>query len=305
MAAAKLNFCITKSMKISGGKQLFLDFSQNDHQKTKICQLSKMTAGAEDIQDWIDKANAPRVSNRAKAHMVTMEELSQFYPELQGADFNAWRHRFGTGPGGEGTEVETLPNGDIAYNRNLLNNSLTILRRYADLRKGDVIFLEFDIGYRNDGKVMFNGQELVDLAWDPDEYGNVPEEFQIGEFPPLYWSEVIVHNNYIPFNVSRNLPKLTLANVRYFPRTDGRGFHLTLPFQVANGHIYVIMYTQIIPQNGDLASVANQFLSLLRDEHYFRYNSDNYEEIRWPNPPETSEEDMLLIGPTAEDQDLL
>ena len=207
--------------------------------------------------------------NRAKAQMVTMEELVQFYQELRGADYQAWRARFNI--------IET---GEESYPNELYDQALTILRqRNADLRRGDFIFyeFEFDVDYRNDGKAMFNGRQVIDLASEPDDYGTIPVEFQIGEFSPLYWMDLIDHNTLIPFNVVERLPGLTTANVRVLSRRDRQGSHMIIPFFAANGQTYAIADAQMIDPNDIVEETAQEFLDAVLSKDYFNFYNSLYQ----------------------------
>ena len=70
----------------------------------------------------------------------------------------------------------------------------------------DFVFCSHILDYWNDGKYIFNGEEIIDLTGDPDDYGSIPEEFQIAEFPSQYWHELIDYNNYVSFNIFERLP---------------------------------------------------------------------------------------------------
>lgn len=65
--------------------------------------------------------------------------------------------------------------------------SLNILR-------GDVITINKEDGYRNDGKALWTGLKLVNLDGDIDDYGNVTAEFAFPEFPINHFYESIDHN---------------------------------------------------------------------------------------------------------------
>lgn len=79
------------------------------------------------------------------------------------------------------------------------------LRRFLDaakIRRGDVIHLEAIPDYRNDGKFIYDGRELLPLDFSLDDYGAVPPSFQvIDEFPIHYWKRTITHNCIIHFNL--------------------------------------------------------------------------------------------------------
>ena len=53
------------------------------------------------------------------------------------------------------------------------------------MRRGDILFNSIHDRYRNDGKCLFDGNELVGLDSDFNEYGHVSKEFlAFSEFPP-------------------------------------------------------------------------------------------------------------------------
>lgn len=97
------------------------------------------------MQEFEDLVNRPRVSNRAKAHMITVQEQEDFLNRQLTND--------------DDYLIDDLTNDDV----------LVILReKGADLRRGDFIFIGSDIGYRNDGKRMFNGRQVIDLSRETD-----------------------------------------------------------------------------------------------------------------------------------------
>lgn len=62
-----------------------------------------------------------------------------------------------------------------------------------DLQRGDIIGFRNTIGYRNDGKSIFDGQDIISLYHELDDYGSVPPTFFVGdEFHPNTWSRYIV-----------------------------------------------------------------------------------------------------------------
>lgn len=64
------------------------------------------------------------------------------------------------------------------------------------IKRGDIINTIED-GYRNDGVLIWDGNEALWLDYEIDEYGSVPKQFIIGPdtFTPDYWSSTICHNN--------------------------------------------------------------------------------------------------------------
>lgn len=64
-----------------------------------------------------------------------------------------------------------------------------------NIRRGDVVHFGDD-RYRNEGKMIYDGEKLIELDEDLDEYGHLPLEFTLNEFPDYeYFSSTIDHNN--------------------------------------------------------------------------------------------------------------
>lgn len=191
------------------------------------------------MQQYRDLVDRPRQANRAQAHMVDFIDP-------------------------EGTEED-------------LRAALNILQSdNADLRRGDFVFSETHLGYRNDGKYIFDGEEILNLNEEPDEYGSIPTEFQIGEFPPRYWINLIDHNNWIPFDVARNLPNLTLDNIKCMPRLDGKYCHFAIPFLSNNNIMAIVNIDPIDSKDINLMIKAQDFLDEVRNMTYFEFYDPNY-----------------------------
>jgi hypothetical protein len=73
---------------------------------------------------------------------------------------------------------------------------------HIDIKNGDVIvFCDPDILYRNAGKCIWYNGNAIPLSHNCDEYGEVPECFEITptQYHPRYWKNTIAHNrNYWP-----------------------------------------------------------------------------------------------------------
>ena len=125
-----------------------------------------------------------------------------------------------------------------------------------------------DNGYRHQGMYIFNGQKLIHLDDEPDDYGSIPEEFQvIKEFPPMYWSYILNHNSYIPFNVAEQVGTIHVDNIQQFIRKDGDGSHLVLQLQDNQGQIYMIVD---MDERHPTTERINQFIQEIQKERYFQ-----------------------------------
>ncbi len=63
-----------------------------------------------------------------------------------------------------------------------------------DLLRGDVIHFEWIRNNRNDGKLIWDGENVLELDYDTDEYGSVPKQFSFPEFPFKHFYDSIDHN---------------------------------------------------------------------------------------------------------------
>ena len=77
-----------------------------------------------------------------------------------------------------------------------------IIDNQIDIKNGDVIvFCDPEILYRNAGKCIWYNNNAIHLSHKVDEYGEVPECFEITptQYHPRYWINTIAHNvNYWP-----------------------------------------------------------------------------------------------------------
>lgn len=82
------------------------------------------------------------------------------------------------------------------------------------VRRGDIIFNSVHDRYRNDGKCLFDGNKLIGLETDFNEYGHVSREFlAFTEFPPDYWEDfayngvIIAWVDFSEINILRRYPR--------------------------------------------------------------------------------------------------
>ena len=111
----------------------------------------------------------------------------------------------------------------------------------ADVVKGDLIIFDAEAGYRNVGKVIYDGQKIINLNCDIDEYGSLPMEFHVieNDIPIKYWEDNykerfkslhvigIDHNTIVWFN-HRLVRDECLANIKYgLIKNDKYGIYTT------------------------------------------------------------------------------
>lgn len=80
-------------------------------------------------------------------------------------------------------------------------NKIDMTKYKNILKRGDVIgLLNYPgYGYRNEGKVMWDGNSLIELEGDYDDYGHVPHSFVVGkEFDNVfYWQHTIKQRTFM------------------------------------------------------------------------------------------------------------
>jgi hypothetical protein len=73
-------------------------------------------------------------------------------------------------------------------------------RAFVGIARGDVVILDTDAGYRNNGKFIWDGKKVIGLYTEVDDYGSLPPEIEIADdndFEPDSWEDLIDHNEYI------------------------------------------------------------------------------------------------------------
>lgn len=86
--------------------------------------------------------------------------------------------------------------------------------RQQKISRGDVIHLAAVGEYRNNGKWIYDGNDVIPLDYSLDDYGAVPASFQvIDEFPIHYWEKTIAHNCIVHLNMETYLDEV-MVNLR-------------------------------------------------------------------------------------------
>ena len=180
--------------------------------------------------------------------------------------------------GGEGSDREDDPDLEEVLQEIRLRDLL----QDRDRRRGDILMDSnerglpdtpdqpyTDHGYRHNGIYIFDGTKITHLESNgPDDYGTIPEEYQVvTEFPPMYWSHVLNHNAYVPFDVRRHLGELNPQFATQIVRTDGRGAHIVYPFTGPDGQLYGIVDMEVERPS---AERVGGFLREIQDEKWFQ-----------------------------------
>ena len=119
----------------------------------------------------------------------------------------------------KGKELEAYEEDDL---------SVFTKHKTKEWKRGDVIIVKSQAGYRNRGKVMWDGNKAISLDFEDDDYGSVPKEFKVGEeFSPYHWSlyddkvgAIIDHNRIIRVKFNSEIAKKMNAFVKKCAKQD-------------------------------------------------------------------------------------
>lgn len=189
---------------------------------------------------------------------------------------------------------QNIVNSDIEEGEENKDIALKYLRSIgADLIKGDLVIFDAIEGYRNEGVTIFDGENIVELDFELDEYGALPNNFRVIEanVPVTYWSHSdelrgIQHNNIVWFNPSL-VKEQVISNVQYGMVSDGRyGIYTTFMY---NNIPYRIFYdygnhvsaewlntdTFEINDNNVISRIINKFIEILNSENELPFESED------------------------------
>lgn len=166
--------------------------------------------------------------------------------------------------------VHSIPN-TVVWDKENREENRTLAFNYlknnkVDLVKGDIIVYNSFAGYRNEGVEIFDGDHIIPLAYDLDEYGSLPKNFHVIEHnvPIKYWfmninnSDVIgIDNNNIVWFDHSLVRDECIRNIKYELVTSKWTIYTTFIF---NNTQYTIILADYIDDN-----------------KYDDYNSDTYE----------------------------
>jgi hypothetical protein len=196
---------------------------------------------------------------RAFVHLISNEELESMFGKLSIKKELDIR--------------DDLKISDNNFFSSILKYLKTKDKKSLKLTRGDLIYLELELGYRNKGKYIFNGKEIMDLNFEVDDNGNVPMEFQvITEFPIHYWDGRISHNTLVPFDFKGILGKLIVMDVKRQTRFPYVSF-------IQDGETYIIaadIDKNLVVSNAD-------FLGICLSSKYFNWAPTHDEHFRTSN----------------------
>lgn len=102
----------------------------------------------------------------------------------------------------------------------LINEKLKDFIKIQNMKIGDTVRITQFGDYRNNGVLLYNGQKLVNLNYDVDDYGSIPEleEFNIINYPiSEYFKITISHNNFVIMKAKKYQLKLLET---YYPSKE-------------------------------------------------------------------------------------
>ena len=155
---------------------------------------------------------------------------------------------------------------------------------------GDLVMFEAHAGYRNDGIAIFDGEKIIDLCVDYDDYGSLPPQFHVIEknVPLNYWAsgevDGITHN-YIVWFDHRTVRDECMRNVTCHPDRYLDDDHESDPMDVFatqftyEGRQYNLIFDHLDLEDDstDRAKIQERFLKFLeRDFLVFQFDNEEY-----------------------------
>ena len=188
-----------------------------------------------------------------------------------------------------------------------------LLRERVDLRRGDAVIdsserdlpsdstdPHSDRGYRHNGIYIFDGTELKEVGEINDLF--LEEDWDVGEFTPMYWAHILNHSNGVRFDFRKNLGTADPKYLSVITRPDGEGSHLVYSYIGRDGKRYGIIDMELMtPERMEefLREIQDQAEPGLpghgpgQDQKIFRFYWDEDETSSLPLPPGLSPEQFL------------
>lgn len=116
-------------------------------------------------------------------------------------------------------------------NEEILKQLTKYLEEHSiEVKQGDVIELICESGYRNTGVFLYDGEKVINLYAEVDDYGSVPPEMKILDFKapaekffePKHWLGEIDHNSIVWFDTEPYREQL-IASISYEQKVNPNG----------------------------------------------------------------------------------
>jgi hypothetical protein len=187
--------------------------------------------------------------------------------------------------------------------RTILNK---LIKTGVDLVRGDIICDGLD-GHENDGVCIFDGENIIPLCYDIDDYGSLPLDFTVihDNVSIRYWETIyderdnvivrgITHNSFVSFHLNSNIRielirNIKRDNVKYFKRygaicyDEDQEKEIIYTSLVLNNRKY---YFVIISQENDNKIIINKFIDLMTIKNNLILNYLDVGDVFYAGAPE-------------------
>lgn len=166
--------------------------------------------------DWIRKlkniCKYPRRDDKAKSFWISTKKMNELFFTGNPITTNSRKDYLDT------VKIDVIGWSETVDIKTMLKE------KYQKLKYGDVVIIEPLIHCFNYGIFIYDKFRLLPLKQMKDCV-NIPEEFQcIINFPIEYWDDLYFISEQIPFDVSQNLPKLSLQDIRLISVSCDSGY---------------------------------------------------------------------------------
>jgi hypothetical protein len=95
-----------------------------------------------------------------------------------------------------------LSNDDL-HDVNIINRILKDKIKEYGMRKGDILTLTYKDDYYIVNGFVYDGEKLVKFTFFPNQYGNLPKDIHINDFPTTdYFKYSLTNDTFVPFNTT-------------------------------------------------------------------------------------------------------
>ena len=138
-----------------------------------------------------------------------------------------------------------------------------ILKKNTDIKRGDILHYG-NSSYRNEGKLIWTGTELIKLDEELDEYDHLPYSFTLNDFPDYdYFDNVISHNNIRWIQIDNYNMITEICEIMYNNGKFGKYFVVTIINNDEEYHYKILIPHQYL----DVDSSQELYDKLIEDKN--------------------------------------
>ena len=163
------------------------------------------------------------------------------------------------------------------------------IKMYDYIKRGDIIHYG-EYNYRNDNKLIWDGDKLEYLDYSLDEYGNLPSKYTLNEFTHKHFDNTIEHNNIRWIKLNNYSDIISINNISYKKFKNGKYFTI----KITKDNITNTQYKILVPNN-------YLYIDTI-EELYNKISNDESLDIKNNNNCLPLEIEVALLGLTDDEE---